>query len=412
MQRKKSFSKGQITDMRKRIEMVAALLCFGVLLGVGAGAEGREASVATVKSSGIEPETMEVVSIAEELIPEAETLEEADVLTPEETREETEEESVEEAEYANLAIADVSDYVNVRTEPNTDSEIVGKIYDGAVAQILSVAGEAQDWFQITSGNVEGYIKAEFFIYGDATADVVEEYVTRYAKVKADRLNVRKEPSAESARIGYLDNGESVKLLENCGDWLRVQYTGRKEGYVAAEYVTISEEFVYAKTLEEERAEIAARKAFEERQKAEEQTAPEILGRIEFPTTSYASNEELRKAIVDYAMQYLGNKYVHGGSSLATGTDCSGFTCFVYSDFGYSISRTPGGQYSSDGRSISAEEIQPGDIICYSSNGGKSCTHVALYIGDGQIIHEANSKKGVVIYEADYDTIIGIKNVID
>ena len=412
MQRKKSFYKGQKTDMRKRIEMAAALLCFGVLLGVSAGAEESEASVATVKSSGIEPETMEVVSIAEELIPEAETLEEAEVLTPEETREETKEESVEEAEYANLAIADVSDYVNVRTEPNTDSEIVGKIYDGAVAQILSVAGEAQDWFQITSGNVEGYIKAEFFIYGDAAADVVEEYVTRYAKVKADRLNVRKEPSTESSRIGYLDNGESVKLLENCGDWLRVQYTGRKEGYVAAEYVTISEEFVYAKTLEEERAEIAARKAFEERQKAEEQTAPEILGRIEFPTTSYASNEELRKAIVDYAMQYLGNKYVHGGSSLATGTDCSGFTCFVYSDFGYSISRTPGGQYSSDGRSISAEEIQPGDIICYSSNGGKSCTHVALYIGDGQIIHEANSKKGVVIYEADYDTIIGIKNVID
>lgn len=398
--------------MRKRIEMAAALLCFGVLLGVSAGAEESEASVATVKSSGIEPEIIEVISIKEEPIPEAEALEETDVLTLEETREETEEESMEEAEYANLAIADVSDYVNVRTEPNTDSEIVGKIYDGAVAQILSVAGEAQDWFQITSGNVEGYIKAEFFIYGDAAADVVEEYVTRYAKVKADRLNVRKEPSTESSRIGYLDNGESVKLLENCGDWLRVQYTGRKEGYVAAEYVTISEEFVYAKTLEEERAEIAARKALEARRKAEEQTTPEILGSIEFPTTSYTSNEELRKAIVDYAMQYLGNKYVHGGSSLAKGTDCSGFTCFIYSDFGYSISRTPGGQYSSDGRSISAEEIQPGDIICYSSNGGKSCTHVALYIGDGQIIHEANSKKGVVIYEADYDTIIGIKNVID
>lgn len=137
-----------------------------------------------------------------------------------------------------------------------------------------------------------------------------------------------------------------------------------------------------------------------------------MGKAEFLTTGYASSEELRKAIVDYAMQYLGNKYVHGGSGLETGTDCSGFTCLIYSNFGYSISRTPGGQYSSDGRNISAEEIQPGDIICYSSNGGKSCTHVALYIGDGQIIHEANSRKGVVIYEADYDTIIRIKNVID
>ncbi len=401
--------------MGKRIGMAAAVLCFGVLLGVVAGAEGKKTT-----------------DLPEELIAEVEVSEEADALMPEESKEDTEsdkaedvtvgEEAIndettdspaeEESEYANLAIADVSDYVNVRTEPNTDSEIVGKIYDGAVAQILSVAGEAQDWFRITSGNVEGYIKAEFFLYGDAAADVAEEYVTRYACVKADRLNVREEPSVESPRIGYLDNEERVKLLENCGEWLRVQYTGQKEGYVAAEYVTISEEFVYAKTLEEERAELAAKKALEARQRAEEQSVPEVLGKAEFPATGYASNEELRKAIVDYAMQFLGNKYVHGGSSLETGTDCSGFTCLIYSDFGYSISRTPGGQYSSDGRNISAEEIQPGDIICYSSNGGKSCTHVALYIGDGQIIHEANSRKGVVIYEADYDTIIGIKNVID
>ena len=90
-------------------------------------------------------------------------------------------------EYASLAIANVTNYVNVRTEPNTDSAVVGKIYDGAVAQILDVAGEDQDWFRIISGNVEGYIKAEFFIYGDAAAEVVDNYVTRYAVVIADRL---------------------------------------------------------------------------------------------------------------------------------------------------------------------------------------------------------------------------------
>ena len=145
--------------------------------------------------------------------------------------------------------------------------------------------------------------------------------------------------------------------------------------------------------------------------AQEQAAPEntVVTPLTPPATLYTSNEELRRSIVDYAMLYLGYPYVHGGRSLAGGTDCSGFTCYIYADFGYSISRTPSGQYSSDGRSIDYSEIQPGDIICY---GKSKCTHVGMYIGDGQIIHSANSRKGVVIYDADYDNILAVKNIID
>ncbi|MDE7222480.1 MAG: SH3 domain-containing protein [Acetatifactor sp.] len=316
-----------------------------------------------------------------------------------------------ESEYANLAIAQVDHYVNVRKEPNTDSEVLGKIYNGAVAQILEVAGENQDWFHVISGSVDGYIKSEFFLYGDAAVEAVDNYVTRYATVIADRLNVRQEQSSDSKRIGYIDHGEKVKVLEMLGDWLLVQYTDDKTGYVAAEYVTVSEEFIYAKSIEEERAEQAARRELEARMAAEEQHTPEstVITTLTPPETTYTTNEELRRSIVDYAMQYLGYPYVHGGRSLAGGTDCSGFTCYIYADFGYSISRTPSGQYSSDGRSIDYSEIQPGDIICY---GKSKCTHVGLYIGDGQIIHEANSRKGVVIYNAGYDTILGVKNIID
>lgn len=316
-----------------------------------------------------------------------------------------------ESEYANLAIAQVDHYVNVRREPNTESEILGKIYNGAVAQILEVAGEEQDWFHVISGSVDGYIKAEFFLYGDAAVDAVDNYVTRYATVIADRLNVRQEQSTDSKRIGYIDRGEKVKILELLGDWLLVQYTDDRTGYVAAEYVTVSEEFIYAKSIEEERAEQAARQELAARMAAAEQHTPEstVVTPLTPPAATYTTNEELRRSIVDYAMQYLGYPYVHGGRSLATGTDCSGFTCYIYADFGYSLSRTPSGQYSSDGRSIDYSEIQPGDIICY---GKSKCTHVGLYIGDGQIIHEANSRKGVVIYNAGYDTILGIKNIID
>ena len=342
-----------------------------------------------------------------------ETTEIAETETVETETEETVEsqEETEENEYADLAIAQVSNYVNVRSLPNTDSDIVGKIYNGAVAQVLSVTGEDHDWFQIVSGNVEGYIKAEFFLYGDAAAEVIDQYVTRYANVIADRLNVREQPSTESKRIGYIDNGERVQLLENQGEWLRVQYTDGKEGYVSSQYVTISEEFVYGKTLEEEAKEQEERKILEERENVTEQEVAEnVTIVVTEPVGTYSSNAELRSSIVNYAMQFLGNRYVHGGNSLVTGTDCSGFTSLIYKEFGYSLSRTPSGQLSSNGRSIDYSQIQPGDIICYGK-GGK-CTHVALYIGNGQIIHSANSRKGVVIYQADYDTIIGIKNVID
>lgn len=315
----------------------------------------------------------------------------------------------EESEYANLAIAQVTDYVNVRSLPSTDGEIVGKIYNGSVAQVLATAGDNDDWFQIISGDVEGFIKAEYFLYGEEAEAVIDQYVTYYATVLADRLNVREEQSADSRRIGYIDNGENVKVVEDCGDWLKVQYTDSKQGYVSAEYVSVHEEFVYAKSIEEERREEAERQALAARAQEAEQSTPEVIGDITFPTNQYTSNEELRTAIVDYAMQYLGNKYVHGGRSLAGGTDCSGFTSYIYKDFGYSLSRTPGGQYSTNGRSVSYDEIQPGDIICY---GKSKCTHVGLYIGDGQIIHSANSRKGVIISAADYDNILAIKNVID
>lgn len=363
------------------------------------------------------------------------------------------------SEYADLAIAHVDKYVNVRTGPNTDSSIVGKIYDGAVAHILSVAGEENDWFQIISGDVEGFIKAEFFLYGDAAFAVIDNYVTRYATVLADRLNVRNEPDVESKRIGSLDKGEKVKILENLGEWLKVQYTDNSTGYVAAEYVTVSEEFVYAKSLEEEARELEEKRTREERERIPEVPAAESSeaqmgesseaqategseaqsaesseaqtaegsetqspegsstqtseGTVVDDTTAdttYSTNEELRQQIVDYAMQYLGNRYVHGGKTLAGGTDCSGFTSLIYQEFGYSLSRTPGGQLANAGRSVDYSEAQPGDILCYGSNG--QCTHVAMYIGDGKMIHSSTPQSGVIIGNAEYTTIMAVKNVID
>jgi len=216
--------------------------------------------------------------------------------------------------YVNMAVANVNDYVNIRTAPSTEADIIGRIYDDAVAKIIKYAPEDDSWIQIESGELTGYVKAEFFLTGmDAVAAI-----------------------------------EDSLLAGN--------------------------DLVYAKSIEE-------------------------------------LHLDLRQNIVDFALQYVGNPYVHGGNSLTKGTDCSGFTSLVYAEFGYSLSRTPSGQLSSNGTEIEYSDIQPGDIICYSSN-GKTCTHVAIYIGDGQIVHAANSKKGIIIGKADYSTIIGIKNIVD
>lgn len=313
-------------------------------------------------------------------------------------------------EYAGFAIAQVSDYVNVRSLPSTQGEIVGKLPNGSVAQILATAGEADDWFQIVSGSVTGYIKAEYFISGAEAAAVIDNYVKTYAHILADRLNVRSDASTNAERMGYLEENEQVLVLQDLGEWLHIQYTDTATGYIAKEYTQLSESYIYALSPQEEAAQKAVCQTHKDRMQTSEAAKPENT-KVEFPATTYASNEELRKAIVENAMQYVGSKYVHGGNSLETGTDCSGFTMLIMAQYGYSISRTPSGQYSSAGRSIDYSEIQPGDIICYTSN-GSSCTHVAFYIGDGQIVHAANSRKGVIVSEADYSTILGIKNVID
>ncbi|MBP5282686.1 MAG: SH3 domain-containing protein [Lachnospiraceae bacterium] len=337
-----------------------------------------------------------------------------------------------ESEYADLAIAHVDNYVRVRSIPSTEGEVLGKIYNGAVAHVIETAGEDNDWFHVTSGNVEGYIKAEYFIYGEDAAAVIEDYVTRYAVITAQRLNVRKETSTDSKRIGYLDEGERAKLVENLGEWLKVEYSEGNTGYISAEYAEITEEFTYAISIEEERAEIARQKALEERRKQEEaakaaaqaaqaaqnqaaQQTTQVTGAQDggiTPPAAYTTTDEMRESIVAYALQFVGNRYVNGGNSLTNGTDCSGFTKLIFAEYGYSLGRTPQSQFTSAGRGIDYSEIKKGDIICYSSNGGKSCTHVAIYIGDGMIVHAANSRKGICTQRAEYSSIYGVRNVID
>lgn len=348
-----------------------------------------------------------------------------------------------EEQYEHFAVAKVSGYVNVRKNAGTSSEIVGHIYNDSVCEITEQV-EAEDglWFGIVSGNVEGYVKAEFFVYGADAQEILKEHVTKVAQVLCDRLNIRAEADTGSSKIGSAKNGDCLKVAddeeigftenwreilggnsENGSEgsqetlalkWVKIEYKNGQTGYVCLDYVVIRPEYTTAKTIAEEKAEArrkveAASQAAEAKQTKAERTAVEAEASFAAANINYSDNSELRSNIIEYAKQFVGMKYVSGGKSLESGTDCSGFTCFVLNEFGYSIGRTPAGQYSYAGRSISLSEAQPGDIICYGSG---SCTHVAFYMGDNKIIHEANSRDGCIISDVTFMNILGVRNVID
>ena len=119
---------------------------------------------------------------------------------------------------------------------------------------------------------------------------------------------------------------------------------------------------------------------------------------ELATDGSSGVSSTRASIVEYAKQFLGNKYVYGGTSLTNGTDCSGFTMSVFAHFGYGLPRTSGSQAAATS-SIKSSEAQPGDLFFYS-NGGR-INHVALYIGGGMIIHASNPRSGIKISNAYY-----------
>ncbi len=129
------------------------------------------------------------------------------------------------------------------------------------------------------------------------------------------------------------------------------------------------------------------------------------GNVTYDTTPIynSGGSDLGKAIANYGCQFIGNPYVYGGTSLTDGADCSGFTMSVYKNFGYNLPRSSSAQQSV-GRAVSYSEAQPGDIICYPG-------HVAIYIGNGQIVHASTPSGGIKIGSATFRTIITVRRVI-
>lgn len=316
--------------------------------------------------------------------------------------------SAEEEGFKSLVIARVNNYVNVRDIPSEDGEIVGKLYDKSVGTFIE---ESDGWYKISSGSVEGYVKAEFCVTGDAAVELAKEVGTRIATVTTTTLKVREEPGMDTTVLGLVPIEDQLIVTQELEGWVKVNIE-EGDGYVSNEFVTLSTEFVKAESIAEEQARLAkeeaARKAAQEaaRKKAAEQSASSSSGESSSESgKTYAppSGSASGQAVVDFALQFVGNPYVYGGTSLTNGADCSGFVMSVYNNFGVSLPHSSAADRNVGATVNGLENAQPGDIICYSG-------HVGIYVGNGQIVHASTSRTGIIVSNASYRSILSIRRI--
>lgn len=315
----------------------------------------------------------------------------------------TVEQQAPESEYANVAIAQVDNYVNIRSTPSEDGDVVGKLYNKSAATVLATEG---DWYQITSGNCTGYVKCEFVVVGDE--ELAKSVSTRLATVTTQTLYVREQPTTESSVEGMVPEGDDLVVTdESMADtgWVKVSLLDY-EGYVSLEFVTLSTDYVTAESKEEEAARLAKEEAERKAAAAAAAASQRKASSGSYYTggsSSYAAPSGAGgSAVVSYASQFVGNPYVYGGSSLTNGTDCSGFVMGVYSAFGVGLPHSSSAMRSV-GYGVDVNSMQAGDIVCYSG-------HVGIYTGNGTIVNALNTSSGITYTNVNYSPILAVRRI--
>ncbi len=307
----------------------------------------------------------------------------------------------EEESFKSLVIAKVNDYVNVRSTPSEDGEILGKLYDKSVGAFIS---ESNGWYEISSGSVTGYVKAEYCVTGDAAIELAKEVGTRIATVTTTTLKVREQPGMDAAVLGLIPIEDQLIVTEEMEGWIEVNIE-EGDGYVSTDYVNLSTEFVKAESKEEEAARLAKEEAERRAAQAAAARASQSNNSSSKETITYASSggSSTGRSVADYALQFVGNPYVYGGTSLTNGADCSGFVMSVYANFGVSLPHSSAADRNVGSAVNGLENAQPGDLVCYSG-------HVGLYIGNGQIVHASTSKTGIIVSNANYRTPLSVRRI--
>lgn len=268
--------------------------------------------------------------------------------------------------YTNLGICNVEENnLNIRKAPAEDGGLVGKLPKNAACEVVK---SENGWSYITSGEVEGYVKEEYLLTGFGAVKKGKELASAVAVASADALNVREEPDLNAEIVTKVAQGEILDIAEIMDNgWVKV-YLDDEEVYVSEEFVEVKSDLTTAITMTE---------------------------------LMYGQGvSDVRVDLCRYAKQFLGNPYVWGGTSLTKGADCSGFVQSIFKNYGVSLPRTSREQ-ARKGTAINASELKAGDLIFYAKGG--SINHVAIYIGNGQVIHASSPKTGIKISAYNYRT---------
>lgn len=265
--------------------------------------------------------------------------------------------------YTNLGMSVISSgNLNIRQEASTDSEVVGILTNHNACELLEDAG---DWYKVTSGKVTGYVSKQYLVTGAEAEAIAQQEIKTVATVNTETLNVRAEKSTDAAVLSQVGNSEAFTVNSVADGWVEISVDD-SVGYISQDYVTLAQALPTAKTIEQ---------------------------------VKYGDGvSDVRASVVSYALQFVGNRYVWGGTSLEKGVDCSGFTMRILGKYGISLPHSSRAQ-PSYGKKISASEAKPGDLFFYGS--GRSISHVAIYIGNGQIVHASNKRDGIKVSNAYY-----------
>lgn len=287
--------------------------------------------------------------------------------------------------YDHLGVSLASDYINVRSSPKEDgiNNIVGKFPGYAGCNIL---GEEDGWYKIQSGPVTGYVRKDLIATGDTAQNLAVQHAQVMAIVNTESLNVRSEASTDSKAWTAVTSGQRYNVLNQLDGWVQLELdAGDDDGEDQGAFVSTRD------------SNVTVQYALQE--------AIEYYPAVEAANAAMA----FRNKIVNFACQFVGNRYVWGGTSLTHGCDCSGFTQSVLKNFGISVPRVSRDQARS-GSKVTSANMRPGDLIFYANRSG-TINHVGMYIGNGQVVNAASTRSGIRIYRWNYRTPVAIRNVI-